>query len=268
MKPGSSSTAPVASSSSAPSAKERKPTNPYADYSTAESLGFTDPDAERLKAEAERRRMEGVAGEWEVVAVEERESSAAQEESKADITTSQPLADGTGRKREAEEIFDPEDGRQWKLRKKTTGVGLGEIYDPGVIQIKPRQKKEEPSETTLSPEAGPASSAGPSGSAATSMPKWSARGWNKPGADRASADNPTSENGPQMSSEDGPDVKQETEKDPSVATQSNDIVQKTEGVKLEEEAARSQELVNGTGGSLFRKRKAPASGAGSRGSRF
>ena len=52
-------------------------------------------------------------------------------------------------------VPEEEDTRRFKLRKKTVGVGLGEIYDPGIIPIKVK-KKEESSETSLSP--APASS--------------------------------------------------------------------------------------------------------------
>lgn len=53
--------------------------------------------------------------------------------------------DGEGsRKRPAEApLEDEEDGRGWKLRKKAVALGLGEIYDPGVIPIKLKPKKEE-----------------------------------------------------------------------------------------------------------------------------
>ncbi|KAJ2916801.1 hypothetical protein MD484_g3600, partial [Candolleomyces efflorescens] len=52
-------------------AADAKPSSssPWANYSTAESLGYTDPDAERLAAEQELRRSQGVAGEWQVVSV-------------------------------------------------------------------------------------------------------------------------------------------------------------------------------------------------------
>ena len=45
-----------------------------------------------------------------------------------------------GEKRPAEQ---DEDTRSFKLRKKTVGVGLGEIYDPGLIPIKVKPKKED-----------------------------------------------------------------------------------------------------------------------------
>lgn len=45
------------------------------------------------------------------------------------------------RKREAP-VDDIEDERVFKLRKKMVGIGLGELYDLGVIPIKLKVKKE------------------------------------------------------------------------------------------------------------------------------
>ncbi|KAI0662336.1 hypothetical protein C8Q70DRAFT_1051797 [Cubamyces menziesii] len=63
VKPGSSSTAAGPSTGSAgPKTAAPKPSDPYANYTTAEFLGIKDPDEERRKAEAARRQQEGVAG--------------------------------------------------------------------------------------------------------------------------------------------------------------------------------------------------------------
>ncbi|OBZ70558.1 Uncharacterized protein C18H10.07 [Grifola frondosa] len=165
VKPGSSSAAPVASSSSAPKKPAVRPSNPFANYSTAESLGYEDPDAERLAAEAERRRTQGVAGEWEFVDI-------AAPETPADEVP--PVVDGElSRKREAEQEVDEEDGRRFKLRRRTLGVGLGEIYDPGIIPIK-LKSKEEPTVIQVQ-------DTSTTSSAPTTVPKWSTRGWDKPG---------------------------------------------------------------------------------------
>ena len=74
VKPGSSSgvSVPKPPVSTKPT---KASSNPFENYSTAESLGYTDPDAARLQAEAERRRQEGVAGDWEIVATEEPPAS-------------------------------------------------------------------------------------------------------------------------------------------------------------------------------------------------
>lgn len=49
------------------------------------------------------------------------------------------------RKREAP-VDDIEDERVFKLRRKTVGIGLGDLYDPGIIPIKLKVKKEESTE--------------------------------------------------------------------------------------------------------------------------
>jgi WW domain-binding protein 4 len=105
-----------------------RPSDPYTNYSTAQSLGYTDPDAEFLKAEAERRRTQGVAGEWELVTA----ATAPR------IMPNSEDAVGMKRMREVED-----EDRSWKLRKKTLGVGLGDIYDPGIIATTPRATQEE-----------------------------------------------------------------------------------------------------------------------------
>ncbi|RXW22971.1 hypothetical protein EST38_g2879 [Candolleomyces aberdarensis] len=126
---------------------------PWANYSTAESLGYTDPDAERLAAEQELRRSQGVAGEWEVLSTvnptpppPQAEAPLGEEEDvKPDVSI--------GEKRPAETIVaDEEDTRSFKIRKRTLGTGLGEIYDPGLIPIKVKKKEEPVKEEETKPE--------------------------------------------------------------------------------------------------------------------
>lgn len=113
-----------------PNAKTVKPSDPYANYSTAASLGYRDPDAE----EAQQRMHAGTPGAWTVVTktaeVEEQETKGGEE--------------GRGEKRGAAEAAE-EDVRAFKLRKKTASVGLGEIYDP-LEESNRAGSKEEPSE--------------------------------------------------------------------------------------------------------------------------
>jgi len=63
---------PIASTSKLPppppSTTAPKPSDPYANYSTAESLGFKDDVAEKKREEMDLRRKEGVIGEWQKVA--------------------------------------------------------------------------------------------------------------------------------------------------------------------------------------------------------
>ncbi|KAG6331793.1 hypothetical protein ID866_7299 [Astraeus odoratus] len=189
--PASSSSSTASSSRLAPPPPIRKPnalkpTNPYANYTTAGQLGYTDPDAE----EAERRKGMGMPGEWTYVSpppttatVEPRPHEAgdvktkdrpAEEESMApadQIESKKRLALAPGP--------DEDDMRAFKLRKKTVGAGLGEIYDPGLIPIKLKSKKEteeqEPGEasTTDAPQA-------------LAVPRWSKIQWRKVGDDQSS----------------------------------------------------------------------------------
>ncbi|KAI0762098.1 hypothetical protein BD413DRAFT_455420, partial [Trametes elegans] len=144
VKPGSSGA--VAGPSTAKAGQKAvaslKPTNPYANYTTAESLGYTDPDEERRKAEAERRQKEGVAGEWEVVEVAPAPSEPEeQEDVKPSTSADSQTSARAGDKRPAEQPVDEEDARGWKLRRKV--ARLGELYDPGALPIKLKAKKEE-----------------------------------------------------------------------------------------------------------------------------
>lgn len=67
--------------------------------------------------------------------------------------------------------IDEEDSRQFKLRKKTVTVGLGELYDPGNIPIK-LKKKEEP-EPIITPVLEEPKS--------TTVLKWTKVQWKRPG---------------------------------------------------------------------------------------
>lgn len=95
------------------------------------------------------RQTMGVAGEWQFVqnytsaspAPIRTEVPSVSEDANAETARS---FDGD-RKREAP-VDDIEDERVFKLRKKTADIGLGELYDPGLIPIKLRVKKEESTE--------------------------------------------------------------------------------------------------------------------------
>ncbi|KAL5524057.1 hypothetical protein ACEPAG_8230 [Sanghuangporus baumii] len=146
----SSSQKSDASRSIAASKKPERPASVWSDYTTAQSLGITDPDEERLKAEMERRRTQGLVGEWEVVApppppLPNDSQVPNKEESKDEV-----LSDSLPQKREVE--ASPEDGRHFKLRKRTIGAGLGEIWDPGSVPIKLKSKTKEDSADSSAPD--------------------------------------------------------------------------------------------------------------------
>ncbi|KAL1736172.1 hypothetical protein EV714DRAFT_279538 [Schizophyllum commune] len=121
----SDSSLPSTSQAPAPKKPAAKPSNPFANYTTAQSLGYTDPEEELAKT----RQTQGVVGEWQFIAPTASASPAPEEK---------PVVNDLKRPAEGDE-----DGRSFKLRKKT--VNLGDVYDPGVITIKPRVKKEDPS---------------------------------------------------------------------------------------------------------------------------
>ncbi|KAL6305242.1 hypothetical protein BKA93DRAFT_715591, partial [Sparassis latifolia] len=263
VKPGSGSSAPTPSTSSTSRKPDPKPSNPYANYSTAESLGYQDPDAERLKAETERRRTQGVAGEWEVVAIVEPAAEIKEEEPVP------PLAEGDASRKRGAEQDDHEDSRTFKLRKKTVDVGLGEVYDPGLIPIK--LKKEESVEPlpTLT-EGGSSSHAGTS--TPTAKPKWSARGWNRPGERNAGGDDQPGEDGVLAAEDSGVKFEAEVKEQLAISPDVPPADAKETSAILKTEDAEVKVEVNGgatvpSTGSLFRKRKVPAGGAGSRGRR-
>lgn len=268
MKPGSSSTLPKPKE--AESSKPARSSDPYANYSTAQSLGITDPDEERRKAEAERRRQEGVAGDWQFVAVVEPNAEGTQAAEPAQVAEPVAVAaapEGTARKREAEAPPDDDDMREFKLRKKKLGVGLGEIYDPGVIPIKLKAKKEEPSEHSLvNSSAGivPASTSAIS-SSATPLPKWTSRGWSKPGEHKETESPGTQEKASEATSLEPVPKAEPSFDDPPI---SNPAEVKA-SVKIEEPTEAEQETAETprvpAGGSMFRKRKGPAASVGSRG---
>ncbi|KAF8813929.1 hypothetical protein BYT27DRAFT_6363581 [Phlegmacium glaucopus] len=157
--------ATIASTSNASKKPVAKPSNPFANYSTAQSLGYEDPDAERIAAQLEIRRSQGVAGEWQIITPPQ--APVASSSSISTPPTAATEADGdNGLKREAEAPPE-EDSRSFKLVKKTLNPGLGEIYDPGVIPIKVK-KKEAQEEIKPTFEDQP------------TRPKWTALQWSTP----------------------------------------------------------------------------------------
>lgn len=268
VKPG---TGPVASTSTAaPKKPPPKPSNPFTNYSTAASLGFTDVDAERFAAETERRRTQGVAGEWEVVA--NIPPSTAPPADPEDATDEKPdivggVAGGgePSLKREAEAPVDEEDTRQFKLRKKTWGGGLGDVYDPGAIPIKLKKKEQDassmtpPSDTTSGPAlASTSTSTGPTG-----VPKWTKVQWRRPGEEAPA---------PVVAPEE-PAVKLEESLASALAPLETKVTSPAPPVedikppipKAEEDVPPLSTAEPPSAGGMFRKRKVPA--GGSRGQR-
>jgi WW domain-binding protein 4 len=265
----SSSSSTVASSS-----KKPKKSGGISDYSTPESLGYTDPDTERALAEAERRRTQGVAGDWQMVETTPTESpSGTGEEStqRVDDMQSAEGNEGTNSNKRAVPDSAEEDEGRWKLRKKVTTVGLGEIYDPGIIAIKPKVKGKE---TADQPSDG---SAMPEDTKATTVPKWAPVKWKKAGesVDDTSGATGSGSEGDAVLTEGAPaaplvpaDPLNADEGPAPASVIGAPVKEEPSAVKLEEATTPFVETAS-SGGSLFRKRKAPlGGGASSRGRRY
>ncbi|KAI0786678.1 hypothetical protein C8Q75DRAFT_262315 [Abortiporus biennis] len=265
VKPGSSSEA--GPSKPAVSKPAPKPSDPYSNYTTAASLGYTDPDLERAQAEAAIRQKEGVVGTWEVVGIVEPTPAVDETLQDSGEAGSSNQSGTAGVKREAEAVADEEeDGRGWKLKKKKLGVGLGELYDPGLIPIKLKAKKEElVDEAQLSDPTSSLTAATiipTAASNATPLPKWTARGWSKPSEREASASpavgaSPTP---PPPPAADHPpeEISSELKQEPAIESEPT-------LVKTEPTTVNSEEALSAPAGGMFRKRKIPAGGRGRRG---
>ena len=86
----------------------------------------------------------GVAGEWQFVSSTSASPAPVRNEAPSvagGATEETGETSESNRKREAP-VDVIEDEREFKLRKKTVNVGLGDIYDPGLIPIKLKAKKE------------------------------------------------------------------------------------------------------------------------------
>jgi WW domain-binding protein 4 len=283
VKPGSSSGGGAVAKTPQPGpSKPQKPADPWANYSTAASLGITDPDAERQKAEAERRQMEGTAGAWEVITIEE---PAALPEAEGvpgpDALDEGAPVDGapaptqSSLKREAEAQPDDDDARQFKLRRKKLGAGLGELYDPGLIPIKLKPKKEEASELVLKEEAQSADIPAAPLKLAHAIPivKWSSGGWSGPKeAQDAEAFPPTTIDEPPADAI--ADIQKSDvdvlNQQPSELAEALDTKAEAPAIKAEPSEVKREEVdaaVSMAPSSLFRKRKIPAGGTAGRGRR-
>ena len=270
-----------------PKIPPQKPSDPYTNYTTAASLGISDPDVDRLIEEANVRKSEGRAGDWVAVVPPPPPLPQLGDSPVPSATGSVKLEqdDSVGEVRKRmEEPEDEDDTRRYKMRKKTVSVGLGEIYDPGVIRVKPRvQRLVEEESTAIAvaaskqpPASGPVLGGDVSQAnipskipdtlpGATEKPLWTRREWKWAGEDSVIQEKNSSTACPQ--SEDALiDEKQKVDT-PSEAS-GNEV--KKEGPytgdalpdtdeKVKEETTDPEPLfVESSTGSLFRKRKVPA----------
>jgi WW domain-binding protein 4 len=256
-----------------------KPSDPYTNYTTAASLGFTDPDVERLVAEAEVRKNEGRAGDWVTVVPPPPPLLQAGEASPAaGVKLEHETSVGEVRKR-VEEPVDEDDTRQFKMRKKTVALGLGEIYDPGIIRVKPRVDPNVKGESDSVSLANSMPAPGPTlggealgGSAkmkevnptpmATEKPAWIRREWKWAGEDEGQEVNSgvsLLNSGLVDGGKGGVDAISREAIPDAIQSQDDNDSERTGDLK-KEDAADSELLSGGSSaGGLFRKRKARGS---------
>ncbi|KAF8608612.1 hypothetical protein BDV93DRAFT_518695 [Ceratobasidium sp. AG-I] len=234
--------------SAAPKPPPPKTTDKFANYSTAESLGFVDESI----AEAERKRTEGLVGDWQLVIPTPSSSTRSREESEeAPRRVLQAAA--------TEEQAAAESSRNYRVGERRVGAGLEELWEPDVpirLKVKGEQpeggaKQEEKVKTEIDyglPKA-------------TEMPVWKAKGWSKPGEIKqevkeepgvdASADAPTEMPTDTAAPPPPPDLVDTESEVPPVKNEPNESA-------LDEVAPPS------SGGGLFRKRKGAPTTAGTR----
>jgi WW domain-binding protein 4 len=264
------------------------PVASFADYSTAESLGFADPDIERAQEEAARRQTMGVVGDWQIV-----ESMPTPHRPLSSTLTADGQGEGRVNEEEGVKVEEgisfaarqkrpadaEEDERGWKLQRKTVAVGLGEIYDPGIIVIKPRVKAEDviPDAAIVNggvakpgvlggdiPGAMPATLDEP-GPQATALPKWAPTRWKKSGEILvASSSLPSTSSSSAMALDKGSIEVPTSAEAPSETLEESSKVANL--VKAEEALAVTSSASEEPAPSLFKKRR-PPTGGGSRGRR-
>jgi WW domain-binding protein 4 len=135
------------------------------------------------------------------------------------------------------------------LRKKSA-KGLGDIWDPGSIPIKLKPKKEDPEEIPAVIEE--AAKVEEVAEPAVPLPKWTSRGWKRPGGDEAQS-NP----GTEQASEPAP----EPQEDPKPLSQPKDEPPEIKIPSLKVEEAAPDPTPEAP---VFRKRKVAAPARGRR----
>ena len=185
-----------------------------------------------MSAEAERRRTQGVAGEWEVVG--QPTSSNADDE--ADPTSE------SSKKREAEGPPDFEDTRSFKLRKKVAPPVMND-WDAELIPIKLKPKVTEGVRELTEEAKGEGESPRPSGEAPV---KWTSRGWKRP------EDEPDGTPNPETPKDEEVETKPVAVPEPVATVLELEVKKESKVSSVKVEAA--TETV-GESGAVFRKRK-------------
>ncbi|KAG9097789.1 hypothetical protein FRC06_007189 [Ceratobasidium sp. 370] len=245
----SSSSAPPPPSSSRPAAPKPPPPKPldkFANYSTAESLGFVDESV----AEAERRRTEGLVGDWQVVLPTPSSSTPKEETGSGGKRVLQPA--------QTEERAAAESSRNFRVGERRVGAGLEEIWEPEVpirLKVKSEQSQDQAAAVT---DVKPRVEIDYGLPKATEMPVWKAKGWSKPGEIKQEAKEMTADSEERVETKE-PEPAPAEEVPPPIPSPppiEPPVKAEPEEPKLDETAPSSN--------SLFRKRKGAPSTAGTR----
>ncbi|CUA66768.1 hypothetical protein RSOLAG22IIIB_00216 [Rhizoctonia solani] len=240
----SSSTAPAPRPAAATKPPPPKSTDKFANYSTAESLGFVDEAA----LEAQRRQTEGVAGEWQLVlpTAPAPKPKSAEEGEKRGLQPAQ-----------TEEKAAAESSRNFRVGERKVGAGLQDIWEPD-IPIRIKVKTETQPAGSEQPEVKPKTEIDYGLPQATEKPVWKPTAWSKAGEVKQEVQEESTEG-----------IKTE---EPTAEAPLTDAVPPPQPtpppeppVKNEPEEPKLDEIAPPSGGGLFRKRKAPPTTAGTRG---
>lgn len=133
----STSTDPIAARKPGPKASTSS-SDPFANYSTAESLGYVDVEGDKLAAEAEVRQSEGRIGEWQKVVKlppAPKRDHAHEEEEDKDVKAQEDKGEPP---EEVEEVFKKP---SYFDREKTRALRDDELYDPSSAGIKLKKRR-------------------------------------------------------------------------------------------------------------------------------
>ncbi|CAE6508622.1 unnamed protein product [Rhizoctonia solani] len=247
----------ASSSSSAPAHRPAaakppppKPTDKFANYSTAESLGFVD----EAVLEAQRRQTEGIAGDWQLVlpTAPAPKSKTPEEGGKRTLQPAQ-----------TEEAAAATSSRNFRVGERKVGAGLEEIWEPD-IPIRVKVKTEAQSAQPEQEEVKPKTEIDYGLPQATEKPMWKPTTWSKAGEIKQEVkgepeEGIKTEEAPSASADPIPPPNTEAVPPPPPTPPPTEPP-----VKSEPEEPKLDEAPP-SGGGLFRKRKAPPTTAGTRG---
>jgi hypothetical protein len=194
-------------------------------------------------------------GDWELVLPTPSSSTPREEESGASGKRVLQTA-------QTEEYAAAESSRNYRVGERRIGAGLEEIWEsdaPIRLKVKSEQQQRSQAQLGMELETKPKVEIDYGLPKATEMPVWKAQGWSKPGEVKEEVKEEIREEA--MTDNSTPATADTIPRPPSAPTEPS-VKNEPEEPKLDESTPAS-----GGGSSLFRKRKAPPSTAGTRGTK-